>query len=841
MNLSTQHIAIGQLQIDVAQQRITRNGEHCIVPARVQRLLFYLVENPDRVLSKHELNINVWDGRPVEDSVFSHTMWQVRQLLGDADRQIIHTVPKKGYLFRAPKSPKTEQFFLTQTPSEISPMSRDAVTEVKQHQISSTSRSVWGPLMWALVILTLVTGVLLYQRSTRLAETIQLQLIDESPDPEVSSYVSGLVVRITSQSKRPVTLLSPQAPVSAKTWVLRTQLDSAATISLSIGDSSTIAMAVAANESFRDALQHMLKKAFIPSGALVNAKEQGHAIEMRDFDFVAIWENHQKQLRTGQVNADGLATLAFVLNELGRGKAAIRFAEEALKSNVLRSDARCLAEFVIADASESRPISASQLSCPLAAARELERLGQIVAARKAAATIPTGEFAIAQGMKLAEVAMRLDIGVGSSAAALQRIDNLIDLAEKTGWRAAKPRLLELRAANFSLVGNVDARIATFSDAELLYRQLGDSINADRMWLRQIRSALKLTSVERQRIADIRAQSTNPRLRVLAVLAQARFDYDGLAFSANLDAMLREIELLPSAIEKIESLDALRSIASGLSSKEVARLSALYLFVSEQFPVLRVNAQISLAVSNEDLAKSVLLGVEAEKQAEKLGVVDSLTTSFCVLGSIAQSAKKYPQAQHWSQRCIRGAIASEYNCVRYWGYSTQFSLARSGIEKMPSFAQLDAVEAIAAARKTNCALGLSKIASQLIRSGRYKEAELFWQRHIKNVPESPQKSREQMLVSAELCLFRGGSCEIDKIQEIIANESKNNTFRASLLALKVGLKKGTCSVQDAELINAWLPKNFVRGYPGLHRALQCAAKSCIQKRLACTPIQIAVSE
>lgn len=79
-----------------------RKGDR-LVPAEPQvlSLLFLLIENRDRLVSKDELVQAVWDGRAVSDSAISSRIKSARKLLGDdGDAQrLIRTVHGKGFRF----------------------------------------------------------------------------------------------------------------------------------------------------------------------------------------------------------------------------------------------------------------------------------------------------------------------------------------------------------------------------------------------------------------------------------------------------------------------------------------------------------------------------------------------------------------------------------------------------------------------------------------------------------------------------------------------------------------------------------------------------------------------
>jgi TolB-like protein len=69
-------------------------------------VLRHLLENAGRLVSKDELIKTIWPGIYVEDDALTHCMSEVRRALGDHDQSFIKTVPRRGYLFVAPVSPR---------------------------------------------------------------------------------------------------------------------------------------------------------------------------------------------------------------------------------------------------------------------------------------------------------------------------------------------------------------------------------------------------------------------------------------------------------------------------------------------------------------------------------------------------------------------------------------------------------------------------------------------------------------------------------------------------------------------------------------------------------------
>src|SRR4051812_18270375 len=64
-------------------------------------VLCYFLDNPGRLVSKDDLVKAVWPKISVTDDALTHCISELRAALQDADRRIIKTVPRRGYLFLA--------------------------------------------------------------------------------------------------------------------------------------------------------------------------------------------------------------------------------------------------------------------------------------------------------------------------------------------------------------------------------------------------------------------------------------------------------------------------------------------------------------------------------------------------------------------------------------------------------------------------------------------------------------------------------------------------------------------------------------------------------------------
>src|SRR5712691_10048934 len=84
------------------------NGEIELRPKSFE-LLSYLVANAGRLIPKDELVNAVWPDVIVTDDSLAQCVSDVRRALNDPDRQIIKTVPRRGYVFAAPVSARPPQ------------------------------------------------------------------------------------------------------------------------------------------------------------------------------------------------------------------------------------------------------------------------------------------------------------------------------------------------------------------------------------------------------------------------------------------------------------------------------------------------------------------------------------------------------------------------------------------------------------------------------------------------------------------------------------------------------------------------------------------------------------
>lgn len=92
---------VGEHVLDLRKFELRKND--CVVPVEPQvlSLLFLLIENRDRLVSKDELVATIWGGRAISDAAISTRIKSARQLLGDDGeaQRLIRTIHGKGFRF----------------------------------------------------------------------------------------------------------------------------------------------------------------------------------------------------------------------------------------------------------------------------------------------------------------------------------------------------------------------------------------------------------------------------------------------------------------------------------------------------------------------------------------------------------------------------------------------------------------------------------------------------------------------------------------------------------------------------------------------------------------------
>jgi TolB-like protein/DNA-binding winged helix-turn-helix (wHTH) protein/tetratricopeptide (TPR) repeat protein len=92
----------GDFAVDLNRGLLTRCGEEIAVRPKALAVLLYLLEHAGRLVPREELLDAVWRGVVVTDDSVAQCVLELRRALGDHDRTIIRTVPRRGLIFDIP-------------------------------------------------------------------------------------------------------------------------------------------------------------------------------------------------------------------------------------------------------------------------------------------------------------------------------------------------------------------------------------------------------------------------------------------------------------------------------------------------------------------------------------------------------------------------------------------------------------------------------------------------------------------------------------------------------------------------------------------------------------------
>ncbi|HEV7408692.1 MAG TPA: winged helix-turn-helix domain-containing protein [Bradyrhizobium sp.] len=94
-------LLFGDCVLDAERRELTRGSKVIATGPQVFDLLFYLIQNRERVVSKDDVLDSVWSGRIVSESTLTSHINAVRKAVGDSGEQqrLIRTIARKGFRF----------------------------------------------------------------------------------------------------------------------------------------------------------------------------------------------------------------------------------------------------------------------------------------------------------------------------------------------------------------------------------------------------------------------------------------------------------------------------------------------------------------------------------------------------------------------------------------------------------------------------------------------------------------------------------------------------------------------------------------------------------------------
>jgi TolB-like protein/DNA-binding winged helix-turn-helix (wHTH) protein/tetratricopeptide (TPR) repeat protein len=92
----------GEFTLDESRAALLRDGEEVHLRRQSFDVLRFLAAHPGRLVTKTELFAAVWPGTVVTDDSLTQCLVEIRRAIGDGGREIIRTVPRRGFVFELP-------------------------------------------------------------------------------------------------------------------------------------------------------------------------------------------------------------------------------------------------------------------------------------------------------------------------------------------------------------------------------------------------------------------------------------------------------------------------------------------------------------------------------------------------------------------------------------------------------------------------------------------------------------------------------------------------------------------------------------------------------------------
>lgn len=97
-----QRFIFGEYTLDTRRGALLKNGKDVRIRAQSFQVLAFLLSRHGSLVGKDELHREIWGRKVVSDDSLTHCLLDIRKCIGDSDRTMIRTVPRRGYLFEAP-------------------------------------------------------------------------------------------------------------------------------------------------------------------------------------------------------------------------------------------------------------------------------------------------------------------------------------------------------------------------------------------------------------------------------------------------------------------------------------------------------------------------------------------------------------------------------------------------------------------------------------------------------------------------------------------------------------------------------------------------------------------
>jgi DNA-binding winged helix-turn-helix (wHTH) protein/Tol biopolymer transport system component len=136
----------GPFRLEIAEQKLLRNGEAVPLTPKVFDMLVMLVRNSGHLVEKDELIRSLWPDSFVEESNLSTNIFMLRKALGN-DHEYIETVPRRGYRFVG-------------AARQFPPIGRNSISGALEEQRREVP-SLQSPRAWKILIAAVAAALLL--------------------------------------------------------------------------------------------------------------------------------------------------------------------------------------------------------------------------------------------------------------------------------------------------------------------------------------------------------------------------------------------------------------------------------------------------------------------------------------------------------------------------------------------------------------------------------------------------------------------------------------------------------------------------------------------------------
>ena len=99
---SDRRFVFADFEVDLQRGSLARGGEEIALRPKSFAVLLYLLEHAGQLVSREELLDAVWPGVVVTDDSIAQCLIELRRALGDDERTMIRTVPRRGLILEVP-------------------------------------------------------------------------------------------------------------------------------------------------------------------------------------------------------------------------------------------------------------------------------------------------------------------------------------------------------------------------------------------------------------------------------------------------------------------------------------------------------------------------------------------------------------------------------------------------------------------------------------------------------------------------------------------------------------------------------------------------------------------